>query len=195
MPLFIATALILFTSACHKGQRTDTTQLDNIGMSFSAIEELRKLDITNVEVPDLTKAKQAGMTDDGCIAIVKIYHDRNRPFDAGDAVAGLAQAGVKESTVLELARLDQMNFWGEAQAMRLARLSDEIILELARHRAAGKPELSGASLAELKNEGFSEALLLELARRGVPDDQKSTLITFRRRGWNDRQILEHFPAS
>ncbi|MGA8767206.1 MAG: hypothetical protein WB559_09310, partial [Candidatus Acidiferrales bacterium] len=100
-----------------------------------------------------------------------------------------------EETILELAKLNQLGLGaGELQAMRLAGLSDAILLEVARHRAAGKPVLAGASLASLKNAGVRELTLLELARRGVPDSQAAAIIAFRRHGATDAQILSRFAA-
>ena len=82
-----------------------------------------------------------------------------------------------EDTIIELAKLNQLGLRaGELEAMRLAGLSDAILLEVARHRAAGKPVLAGASLANLKNAGVRELTLLELARRGVPDSQAAAII-------------------
>ena len=76
--------------------------------------------------------------------------------------------------------------------MRLAGLSDAILLEVARHRAANQPVLAGASLANLKNAGVRELTLLELVRRGVPDSQAAAIIAFRRHGATDAQIISHF---
>ncbi len=187
--------LLSLLGACRKGLRTDMMPLDNTGMSYSSIKELRDLNVVSAEVSELVKAKQAGFSDESCVELVRITHGRNQLFRSGDAVAGLRQAGVSEPVILELARLDQVGLWaGPAQAMRLAGLSDAVILEVARHRAEGKPVLSGASLAELKNAGMSESTLLELAHRGVPDDQKSTIVLLRQRRWNDAQILHQYPA-
>jgi hypothetical protein len=84
---------------------------------------------------------------------------------------------------------------GELQAMRLAGLSDGVILEVARRRSEGRPVLSGASLAQMKNAGLSESTLLELARRGLPDSQAEAIVTLRRRGAGDAEILRRFTSS
>jgi hypothetical protein len=102
---------------------------------------------------------------------------------------------VAESTIVELAKLDQLGLAsGEFQAMRLAGLSDAIVLEVARHRAAGQPVLAGATLANLKNAGVRELTLLELARRGVPDSQAAAILAFRRRGATDADIIHRFAS-
>jgi hypothetical protein len=104
--------------------------------------------------------------------------------------------GMREPSVLELARLNQMGLGvGELQAIRLTGLSDSIVLEVARHRAAGKPELSGVSLASMKNAGLRESTLLELARRGIPDSQAAAIIAYRRHGASDAEILRRYSGS
>ncbi|MGH9865246.1 MAG: hypothetical protein ACRD4H_07515, partial [Candidatus Acidiferrales bacterium] len=157
---------------------TNTIPLDGVGLSFSAIQSLKSLDINDAEVAEIVKAKQGGLSDDGCVALVRLAHSRNEKFHAGDDATQLLRAGVAESTVLELAKLNQIGLWtGEAQAMRLAGLSDEIILEAAHRRAAGRSVLSGASLANFKNAGMREGALLQLVRRGVPDGEAQEIIS------------------
>lgn len=185
----------LFVAGCHRVMPTNTIPLDQSGLSFSAIQSLKSLNINDAEVAEIVKAKQAGLSDDGCVALVRLAHSRNEKFHTGDDVAQLLGAGMAESTVIELAKLNQIGLWtGEAQAMRLAGLSDEIILEAAHRRAAGEPVLSGASLANFKNAGMSEGTLLQLVRRGVADSEAPEIIRLRRRGWSDVQILRRYPG-
>ncbi len=194
--LLAALALALSVAACHQILPVDTAPLDQTGMSYDAIQELKALDITAPEVAEVAKAHVAGFSDFNCVEICRIFHQRHQPFNAGDAVAGLSRVGLSEDTILELARLNQLDFGaGELQAMRLAGLSDAIILEVARHRAAGKPVLAGASLAQLRNTGVREATLLELARRGVPDSKAKAILAYRRHGASDAQILLEFSGS
>jgi hypothetical protein len=182
-------------AGCHIESPLDTKPLDAVGMSYDAIEQLKAVKITAPEVAQIAAARQGGFSDANCIAAMNIYRSRNQPFDAGDAIAGLVQAQVSDDTILELAKLNQLGFGaGELQAMRLAGLPDSILLEVARHRAAGQPVLAGASLADLKNAGVRELTLLELARRGVPDSQAPAIIAYRRRGASDAEILKRFAA-
>jgi len=81
---------------------------------------------------------------------------------------------------------------GEFEVMRLAGLSDAIILETARHQAAGTRCLSGVSLGELKNSGLKESTLLELERRGIPDSSAGQILTMRRHRATDAEILRKF---
>jgi hypothetical protein len=192
----LAAALALWVIGCHGIPPIDTKPLDNAGMAYDSIRELVALDITAPEVSEVATAREAGISDQTAIALVKIFHDRKQPFDAGEAAAGLVQAKASEQTLLELARLNELGFAsGEFQAMRLAGLSDQIVLAVARHRARNEPVLSGASLARLKNAGVHESTLFELARRGIPDSQASEMLRFRRRGGTDAEILRYFTAS
>lgn len=181
---------------CHSIPPVDTKPLDTAGMSYDSIQQVKALQVTTAEISQLAEARESGYPDSACIETFKIYRSRKEAFDAGDAISGLMQSGLDESIVLDLARMNQLGInAGEFQAMKLANLSDEIILEVARHRADGKPVLSGASLAELKNSGMRQSTLLELVRRGVPDSEAHAIITYRRRGVDDAQILSHFARS
>ncbi len=198
--LIVSLALLAFlaiwVAACHRLPPVDTAPLDRAGMTYDTIQQLKSLDISTPEVAEMAIARQGGLSDAGCIEMLRLYRNRNRPFDAGEAVANLAQVGISEDHIIELAKLDQLGLGaGELQAMRLAGLSDDIVMEVARHRAAGKPVLAGASLATLKNVGVREATLLELVRRGVPDSQANAIVAFRRHGASDAQILGKFTGS
>jgi hypothetical protein len=108
----------------------------------------------------------------------------------------MIQAGMSEGTTMQLAKMNQLGLSaGELQAMRLAGLSDAIVIEVARHRAGGAPVLSGASLAGMKNVGVRNSTLLEFARRGIPDSQASAILTSRRHGASDAELLRRFSGS
>lgn len=165
-------------------------------MNYVSIQALRGLSLDNAEVSEIITAKQGGLSDDGCVALVRLARSRNERFHHGQDAADLLKAGMAEPSVLELANLDVLGLWtGEAQTMRLAGLSDRIILEAAHRHAAGEVVLSGASLANFKNAGMSEPTLLQLVRRGIPDAEASTIISLRRRGWSDAMILRRYPGS
>jgi|SRR5215469_3462252 len=192
----LVAALAVSINGCRSVSPVDTKPLDDAGMTYDSIRELKAHNITALEVAQVAAARSAGVSDATCVVLLKIFHDRQQPFNAGDATAGLSQARVGEDTIVELARLNELGLpSGEFQAMRLAGLSDATVLAVARHRAANQPVLSGASLAGLKNIGVREATLLELARRGVPDSKAREIGYFRRRGGTDAEILGHFAGS
>jgi len=188
--------LAVLAPGCNRAQPLDTKPLDAAGMDYTAIKQLAALKITPAEILEMARVRGAGFSDPSCLEIYHVYHDRGRPFEAGDAVAGLVQVHISEPTILGLARLDQLGLnAGEYETMRLAGLSEQIILEVARRRASGKPVLSGPSLASLKNTGLRDPTLLELARHGVPDSEVSAIVAARRHGAKDAEILRRFPGS
>jgi hypothetical protein len=183
-------------AGCHHVQPVDTKLLDGAGMSYDAVHELQSQEITTPEVASVATARQSGFPDADCIEVFKIYRSHNQPFDAGDAIAGLVRAGVSDDTVRELARLNQLGLGvGELQAIKLAGLSDEIIVEVARHHSEGTPVLAGASLAALRNAGLRESTLLELTKRGVPDSQSANIVAVRKHGATDAEILSRFTGA
>ena len=189
-------SLIPFVLGCQKLKPVDTTVFDRLGMGYSAIQALRASHLDPSEVNEIVTAKNGGLSDDACVSLVRLVHGRNEKFHSGQDAADLLKAGMAEPSILELAQLNVLGIWtGEAVTMRLAGLSDRIILEAAHRHATGESVLSGASLANFKNTGMSEATLLQLVRRGVPDSEASEIISLRRHGWSDSMILRRYPGS
>jgi hypothetical protein len=92
--------------------------------------------------------------------------------------------------------MDQLGLGaGDLQAIHLAGLPDELVLEVARDRAAGKSTLSGAALGAMKNLRMDNATLLELVRRGTPEADGASILALRRRGAADSEILRRFPST
>jgi hypothetical protein len=192
----LAVSLAFFAAACHYEPSLDTKPLDAAGFTYSAIQELKALNITSAEIGDIVKAHEGGLSDEGCINLVRLYHQRGKPFNVGTAVANFVQSGMREDKVLELGALDQLGLGsGELQAMRLAGLSDEIVVEVALHRAAGKEVLSGASLAGMRNAGLHNTTIFELVHRDVRDSQANAILSLRRHGASDAEILRRFSGS
>lgn len=149
-------------------------------MWAASITELRSLNVSNAEVSELAKARQAGLTDPSCIELVKIARSRQQEFSAGQPIADLLAAGSSEQTVVELVRIDQLGaFAGQAQALRLVGVSDNVILAVARRRAKGLPVLSGETLGKLKNAGASDAVIVDMVQKGVTEQQASRYIAER----------------
>lgn len=192
----ICAVLAIWCAGCAGLKPVDTSPLENSGMSYEAVQQLDALNMSTAEVAEIAKARQGGFSDEDCIEIIKIYRSRNHPFDAGDAVAGLTQAGMADTDVLNLARMNELGLgWGELQAMKLASMSDAIVMAEARQRASGKSVLSGATLARLKNAGVRESTLLKLIERAVPESQGRAIVAYRRRGASEAAILRHFSGS
>lgn len=65
--------------------------------------------------------------------------------------------------------------------MRLAGLSDKIILAVAHRRSQGLTVLSGGKLGELKNTGVTDAMILEMIQKGDTDETATKFIAQRER--------------
>ena len=103
----------------------------------------------------------------------KVHQTNMSPLDT----AGMLGAGLKESSVLAIVRLDLLaEFAGEAQAMRLAGISDDVVLNIARRRAKGETVISGSRLAGLRNVGYSNVELVAALDRGITDKQAQEAI-------------------
>jgi hypothetical protein len=167
--------------ACkHAEQQNDTQALDEAGMWSNSVTELRTLKVSNAEITELSQARRGGLSDASCIELIKLARSRQQPFSGGQPIADLLAAGSSEQTVVELARLNQLGLWaGEAQALRLAGLSDTVILAVAERRSHGLPVLSGGNLAGLKNSGASETVILDFIHKGLSDERASEYIAQR----------------
>lgn len=152
-----------------------------MAMWLDSVPELKALGISNAEVNELKKAHEAGLTDPSSVVLIKLARERHAPFTDGQSIADLLNSGSSEATVLELARLNELGIWaGEARAMRLAGLSDKIILAVAQRRSQGLPVLSGEKLAEVKNTGASDATLLDFVHKGLSEKSASDYIAQRK---------------
>jgi len=194
--LAISLACLTAIAGCRHKSDLDTLPLSNAGIAYDAVQKLKALNITAAEEPQIIEIRQAGLSDSACVALVQVFHGRNQSFDAADAVANFAQARIPESTILEVARLNQLGLAsGELLAIHLAGLPDSVVLEVARRHAANQPVMSGVSLASIKNTGVRNSTLLELVRRGVPDSQAPAIVAMRRHRGTDAEILRHFSGS
>jgi hypothetical protein len=174
--------LLLPLAACKRAEQTNTQALDDAGMWSNSVSELRSLNVSNVEISELAKARQAGLSDPSCVELIRLARSRKQPFSGGQPIADLLFAGSSEQTVLELARLDQLGLWaGQAQALRLVGLSDKVILAVAQRRSQGLPVLSGEKLGKLKNAGASDAAIVDMVQKGVSEEQASNYIAQRER--------------
>ncbi len=151
-------------------------------MWLDSVPQLKSLNVSNAEIAELSKAHEAGLTDPSSVVLIQLARDHKAPFADGESIADLLNAGSSEQTVLELARLNQLGLWaGEARAMRLAGLSDKIILAVAHRRSEGLPVLSGGKLGELKNTGVNDATILEMVQKGDSDQTATQYIAARER--------------
>jgi len=188
--------LVLACTGCKKIRYVDTKPLDQAGMDYSAIQEMKTLDPTDAEIAEVAKAKMGGLSDKTSIELLRIARSQKQPADFADAADNLVQVGMTEDNILQLARMHQLGVpSGELQAMKLTGVSDPVVMEIARRHYAGEQALSGVSLAHLKDAGFSQAALLEMVRRGVRDDQVAAIISMRRQRMSEAEIMKRIPAA
>jgi hypothetical protein len=182
LPCGLLLASIALFSSCKPAQKTHTEQTEQLAMWLDSVPQLKTMNVSNAEVAELTKAHQAGLSDPSSVVLIQLARDRKLPFADGQAIADLLNSGSSEQTVLELARLNQLGLWaGEARAMRLAGLSDRIILAVGRRRSQNLPVISGQKLAELKNTGVPDAKMLEMIQKGDTDESATRYIAQRER--------------
>ena len=177
IPALASAGLFFALAGCGNVRQTNMSQLDAAGMHPESIEQLHQYQVNADEVRQILTMGRAGMSEQGCVELVGIARSRHRVFAEGDAMANLLGAGMKESTAIQLVRLDQVTpFAGEAAAMKLAGLSEDVILDVARRRAKGETVLAGARLAELKDAGYSNAQLVAMLDRGMSDKQAADAV-------------------
>ena len=172
--------LVLSAVGCKNHMLTDYRPLDQAGMWSSGIEQLKKLDTSDVEVAQLVKVKQARLSDDACVALIAAAHERKHPFASGDATANLAGAGYSEVQILDIAHADQLDaISGDAVALRLIGLSDNFVQFVLQRRLQGHPTLGMPQIARLKNTGLSEKQILDKIKSGMTDAQADREVAVR----------------
>jgi hypothetical protein len=161
-----------FASGCGHNVFADYRPLVSAGMSSTGIEQLKKLDASDLEVTQLVSVKQAGVTDYTCVTLVSSAREHHHPFTSADAVSSLAHAGFGEPQILQIARLDKLDtISGDAVTLRLIGLSDSTVQTVLQRRLRDEPTLSTSEIARLKNTGLTENEILQRINRGMDDDQ------------------------
>jgi len=179
LALFLGACLCL-AQGCHQHPLTDYRPLDKAGMWSSAIEQLKTFNTSDAEVAQLVKLKQAGVTDDTCVALVQLAHNKKHPFSNADSALNLFGARYTESQVLEFARVDQLDsISGDAVMLRLIGLSDSTVQTVLHRRLQGLPTLGSDQIARLKNTGLTEKQILDRIDQGMTDEQANREVTVR----------------
>ena len=175
-----AAFLLLRLYGCNQHLFTDYRPLDQSGMWSSNVEQLKKLNTSDTEVGQLTKMKQAGVSDDACVQVIADAHSHQHPFASADSAVNLMNAGYNESVILEMTKADQLdNLSGDAVMLRLVRLSDPAVDAILRKRMKGQRTLSSAEIGRLKNTGLTEAQIMERINRGMTDAEADKEAAFR----------------
>jgi hypothetical protein len=172
-PLLLCWLLLLpVLAGCKSHPLTDYRALDKAGMWSSGLEELKKLNVSDAEVGQLVLMKNAGVSDDMCVALVSAAHEHQHPFASAEAARSLNGAGFNEDQILAIAKNDKLDtLSGDAVMLRLIGLSDATVQLLLQRRMKGLPTLSSAEIGRLKNTQLSEREILARIQNGMTDQQ------------------------
>jgi hypothetical protein len=162
----------LLLAGCEKHPTTNYLPLENSGLSSSTVEQLKKLNVTAVEIPQIITIKGLGLSDDACLTMVKDARSHGHVFSSGDSASNLVSAGYSEQDILSMAQSDQIDSIStEAITLKLIGLSAATVQTLVSRHLQRQPTLSSEEIGRLKNTGLSERQILEYINAGMTDDQ------------------------
>ncbi len=174
--LLTACAGIICIAGCEKKPQTDYSPLSS--MYSSSLEELKKLKITDLEIVQLGRLKQAGASDELCLSLYKIAHAHGHDFTSGDSAVQLSQAGYSDAQIQEMAESDQIDVLsGDAITLKLIGLTNSTVQEVIHRRVEGLPTMTSEQIGRLKNTGMSEKQILALVDSGLTGDDADKKIT------------------
>src|SRR5215470_12418261 len=169
-PLFLLPAAIL--AGCKLHPLADYRPLDTAGPWSSSMEDLKKLNVSDVEIGQLVALKNAGVSDDMCVSLVQAAHDHQHPFASAASAASLNRAGFSDEQILAIARSDKLDsLSGDAVMLRLIGLSDPTVQMILQRRMKGLTTMSSAEIGRLKNTGLSEKEIVARIQNGMTDAQ------------------------
>lgn len=173
---------MLALGGCHSHPLTDFRPLDQAGMWSDAIENLKKLNVSDQEVAAVVKVKQTGLEDDSCVELVNEAHLHKHYFDSAESVRNLVAAGFSETEILNIAKADKLDsISGDAVTIKLIGLSDSTVQTILRRKINGQPTLSSDEIAKLKNTGLTERQLLERIESGMTDERAEVEVKARQK--------------
>lgn len=179
-PLIALGVCALVLTGCQKQPQRDYNALERTGMWSSTLDELKALKLSDLEIAQLTKLKNAGASDDLCVALVKAARAHNHEFSSADSAMDLSRAGYSDAQILEMAQSDQMDILsGEAVTLKLIGLSNGTVQYIIHRRIQGLPTLTSEQIGRLKNTAMSEKQIIEIVDEGLSDQQAETLIARR----------------
>jgi len=179
-PVKVLCLCLLFTAGCQKHAQTDYSGLDQSGMWSSSLEELKKYNVNAAEIAQLTELKQAGASDDLCLALLKAARDHHHEFTSADSAMNLSRAGYSDTQILEMAQSDQIDILsGDAITLKLIGISNPTIQMIIHRRIEGLPTLTSEQIGRLKNTGMSEKQILQVINEGLSGQKAETFIAQR----------------
>jgi hypothetical protein len=163
---------VLAAVGCHQHPLTDYRPLDQAGMFSSDIEQLKGLNVSDLEIAQVVKLKHARISDDTCVELVSSAHIHKRIFLSGESASDLAGAGFTEQQILDIAHADQLDAISiDAVTLKLIGLSDSTVQLVLQRHLDGLPVMASAEISRLKNTGLTERQILDRIHSGMTDDQ------------------------
>ena len=170
----------LVAGGCKQKPTTDYSGLDQSGMWSTSLDELKKLKVSDTEIAQLTKLKQAGASDDLCLSLLKAARAHHHEFTSAESAMSLSRAGYADAEILEMAQTDQIDILaGEAVTLKLIGLTKPTVQSIMHRRIQGLPTPTSEQIGRLKNTGMTEKQLLEFVNRDYSDAQIEVFITQR----------------
>src|SRR5271166_6867218 len=176
--LLIPGAFVLVLAGCEKKPQRDYRPLD--AMYSSTVDQLKKMKVTELEVIQLGKLKQAGATDELCLSLYRIAHQHGHDFSSGEAAIELSQAGYSDVQIQEMAESDQIDVLsGDAITLKLIGLSNPTVQEIIHRRVQGLPTMTSEQIGRLKNTALTERQILDIVDKGLSNEEVEKLIAQR----------------
>jgi hypothetical protein len=162
---------LLLLHGCEKKPQRDYSALDNSGMYSTTIDDLKQMKVTEPEVAQLAQLKQAGASDDLCMALYREAHSHGHGFTSGESAVRLSRAGYSDQQILEMAHSDQIDMLSaDAVMLKLIGLSNPTVQEIIHRRIQGLPTLTSEQIGRLKNTGMTEKQILDMVESGLAGD-------------------------
>ena len=180
-------ACVLVAAGCHQHPLTDYRPLDQAGMFSSDIEQLKGLNVSDLEIAQVVKMKHARISDDTCVELVSSAHVHKRIFLSAESASDLAGAGFTEQQILDIAHADQLDAISiDAVTLKLIGLSDSTVQLVLQRHLDGLPVMASAEISRLKNTGLTERQVLERINAGMTDEQAEKEIKARESARNHK---------
>jgi hypothetical protein len=180
LPSLCLCVCLALVAGCQNKPETNYSGLDQSGMWSSSLDELKQLKVSDAEITQLTKLKQAGATDDLCLSLLKAARAHHHEFLSAESVMSLSRAAYSDPEILEMAQSDQIDILaGEAVTLKLIGLTNPTVQVIMHRRIGGLPTPTSEQIGRLKNTGMSEKQILEFVAKGDSDQQVETFIAQR----------------
>jgi len=141
-------------------------------MFSSNIEQLKGLNVSDLEIAQVIKMKQARISDDTCVELVSSAHVHKRIFLSAESASDLAGAGFTEQQILDIAHADQLDAISiDAVTLKLIGLSDSTVQLVLQRHLDGLQVMASAEISRLKNTGLTERQILDRINAGMTDEQ------------------------